>query len=575
MDRKRRRLVQALGAGSTLALAGCGGGSSSSPSSTRPTPTPNQPDVPDQPDALPGVAFLHGVASGDPLSDRVILWTRVTPDLADGGDVPVTVTVASDPAMQLIVATYTATASAVADYCVKVDADGLQADRWYYYQFSVGDQVSPVGRTRTFPASDHFIDRARFAVVSCSNYPYGFFSVYRAVANHADLDFVLHLGDYIYEYGAGEYGDFPERDPQPPHEMVTLSDYRQRHAQYKTDQDLQAVHQQFPMIAVWDDHESTNDSYRDGAENHQPLTEGDWQERKAIAQQAYFEWLPIRPREPGNVSVIYRRFQFGDLLDLTMLDTRLEGRDEQLAVPLDPQRNSEDRHLISAEQMDFLLDSLSQSTSQWRFIGQQVMFAQLNIAELPSLSEDQAQLRGNLSAINMDQWDGYAADRLTILNHIDDNNIDNVMILTGDIHTSWANEIYRNPASLLGDLFDKPLAAEFVTPAVTSPGFPDGAAELAGVLIPVVNPHIRYVEAKSRGFILVDVDRQRAQGEFYYAQSIESFDLRGQIDTSKTKVVTVKSGDSRIIEDQPVSRPRTLRTAFSHPPVPNSDEVMS
>tara|TARA_Y100001934_G_C12332079_1_gene765640 strand:- start:21 stop:1745 length:1725 start_codon:yes stop_codon:yes gene_type:complete len=574
MDRKRRRLVQALGAGSTLALAGCGGGSSSSPPPAN-TPTPNQPDVPDLPDAPPGVSFLHGVASGDPLADRVILWTRVTPDLGSGEDVAVAVTVASDPAMQQTVATYAATASAAGDYCVKVDATGLQADRWYYYQFAVGEQTSPVGRTRTFPAADRFIDRARFAVVSCANYPNGFFSVYRAVANQADLDFVLHLGDYLYEYGPGEYGDFPDRDPLPAHEMVSLSDYRQRHAQYKTDEDLQAIHQQFPMIAVWDDHESTNDSYRDGAENHQPLTEGDWETRKQIAQQAYFEWLPIRPREPGNHSVIYRRFQFGDLLDLTMLDTRLEGRDEQLGIPADPARNDEDRHLISAEQMDFLLDSLSASTSQWRFIGQQVMFAQLNIAELPSVDERSAQLRGNLSAINMDQWDGYAADRLKILNHIDDNNIDNVVILTGDIHTSWASEIYRNPGSLLGDLFDKPLAAELVTPAVTSPGFPDGAAEVAGVLIPVVNPHIRYVEAKSRGFILVDVDRQRTQGEFYYAQSIESYDQRGQIDTGKTKVVAVKSGDSRIIEDGPVSRPRALRTALFHPPVVNSDEVMS
>ncbi|KZY31967.1 alkaline phosphatase [Alcanivorax sp. HI0083] len=575
MDRKRRTLVQALGASGALSLAGCGGGGSSSAAPPANTPTPSQPDEPDTPDALPGVSFLHGVASGDPLSDRVILWTRVTVDRDSGEDVAVTVTVARDLAMQQTVASYTATASASSDYCVKLDATGLQPDSWYYYQFSVGDQRSPVGRTRTFPASETFIDRARFAVVSCSNYPYGFFSVYRAVANHADLDFVLHLGDYLYEYGAGEYGEFPERDPQPPHEMITLADYRQRHAQYKTDEDLQAVHQQFPMIAVWDDHESTDNSYRDGAGNHDPLTEGDWTARKQISQQAYFEWLPIRPREPGNHSVIYRNFAFGDLIDLTMLDTRLEGRDEQLTIPADPGRNDEDRHLISEQQMDFLLNSLSESNSQWRFIGQQVMFAQLNIAEIPSLSERHVQLRGNLSAINMDQWDGYAADRLKILNHIDDNDIDNVVILTGDIHTSWASEIYRNPGTLLGDLFDKALAAEFVTPAVTSPGFPEGVAELAGVAIPVANPHIRYVEAKSRGFILVDVTRQRAQGEFYYAQSIESYDLRGQINNTKTKVVTVKSGDSRIIEDQPLSRPRTLRTAFSHPPVLNTEEVIS
>lgn len=575
MDRKRRTLVQALGASGALSLAGCGGGGSSSAAPPANTPTPSQPDEPDTPDALPGVSFLHGVASGDPLSDRVILWTRVTVDRDSGEDVAVTVTVARDLAMQQTVASYTATASASSDYCVKLDATGLQPDSWYYYQFSVGDQRSPVGRTRTFPASETFIDRARFAVVSCSNYPYGFFSVYRAVANHADLDFVLHLGDYLYEYGAGEYGEFPERDPQPPHEMITLADYRQRHAQYKTDEDLQAVHQQFPMIAVWDDHESTDNSYRDGAGNHDPLTEGDWTARKQISQQAYFEWLPIRPREPGNHSVIYRNFAFGDLIDLTMLDTRLEGRDEQLTIPADPGRNDEDRHLISEQQMDFLLNSLSESNSQWRFIGQQVMFAQLNIAEIPSLSERHVQLRGNLSAINMDQWDGYAADRLKILNHIDDNDIDNVVILTGDIHTSWASEIYRNPGTLLGDLLDKALAAEFVTPAVTSPGFPEGVAELAGVAIPVANPHIRYVEAKSRGFILVDVTRQRAQGEFYYAQSIESYDLRGQINNAKTKVVTVKSGDSRIIEDQPLSRPRTLRTAFSHPPVLNTEEVIS
>ncbi|EKF76087.1 twin-arginine translocation pathway signal [Alcanivorax hongdengensis A-11-3] len=572
MDRKRRRLVAALGAGTALSVTGCGGsgGSSAGPVNT---PTPNQPGpVTPPPEEAPRVRFEHGVASGDPLADRVILWTRVTPQGEDS-DIAVTVTVASDPALNSVVARYDVRASAAHDFCVKVDATGLQADRWYYYRFAVGDQLSPIGRTRTFPAAGDFIDRARFAVVSCANYPYGFFSVYRAVANHSDLDFVLHLGDYVYEYGPGEYGDFPERDPNPPYEMISLADYRARHAQYKTDEDLQAVHLQFPMIAVWDDHESADNSWRDGAANHDPLTEGDWRTRKQASEQAYFEWMPIRPRQSGDTSTIYRRFQFGDLMDLIMLDTRLEGRDEQLDLPLDPARNSEDRHLISATQMDFLLDHLSQSSSQWRFIGQQVMFAQLNIAELPSLDERSAQLRGNLSAINMDQWDGYAADRLTILNHLDDNRIDNVVILTGDIHTSWASEIYRNPSSLLGDLFEKPLAAEFVTPAVTSPGFPEGAAEVAGALIPVVNPHIRYVEAKTRGFILVDLTRERAQGEFYYAQSIESYDLRGQIDSSKTKVVTVNSGSSRIIEDRPVSRPRTLRTALLHPRI--NDEVVS
>jgi len=575
MDRKRRRLVQAMAVGSAATwVAGCGGGSSSDsppPSSA----APNQPETPETPapsePRVPRVDFSHGVASGDPLADRVMLWTRVTPREETAGPIPVTVTVARDAALLDPVARFETQADAEHDFCVKQDATGLEAGRWYYYRFSVADQRSPIGRTRTLPAADRYVDRARFAVVSCANISHGYFSVYKTLAEHGDLDFVLHLGDYLYEYGIGEYGDVPDRDPVPPHEMVTLEDYRQRHAQYKGDVDLQAVHQQYPMIVIWDDHESTNDSYQDGAENHQPLTEGDWETRKNIARRVYFEWMPIREQNPGDFATIYRRFQFGDLIDLSMLDTRLEGRDEPLSLPFDPARNDPERRLISDTQMQWLLDGLSASTARWRFIGQQVMFAQLNIAEIPSLNEHAPQLRGNLSAINMDQWDGYAADRLKILNHLDDNNIDNVVILTGDIHTSWASEIYRNPGTLLGDLFDAPLAAEFVTPAVTSPGFPEGAAELAGVAVPVVNPHIRYVEAKSRGFILMDVNHQRAQAEFYYARDIESFDLRGQIDESKTKLVAVYSGDSRLREEglRP-SRPRTLRTALFHPPAPAS-----
>lgn len=584
MDHRRRALVRALGAGSTLALAGCGGGSGGDGGVPAGNPgTPNQPTDPDtptppspepEPPVPPNVRFLHGVASGDPLSTQVILWTRVTPE--EDAVVTVTATVATDPAMTAVVAQYQAVASADGDYCVKVDATGLLPGRWYYYQFEVGQQRSPIGRTRTFPESWKATDRARFAVVSCSNFPNGYFSVYKAVADLGDLDFVLHLGDYIYEYGAGEYGDFPERVPDPPHEIVTREDYRRRHAQYKTDEDLQALHQQFPMIAIWDDHESANDSWHGGAENHDPLTEGVWQQRKSAAREVYFEWMPIRPREPGNTDIIYRRFHFGDLLDLTLLDTRLESRDEPLpavAGSLDPNRNDPDRRLISEAQMDFLLAGLDNARGHWRFIGQQVMFAQLNILEIPGLTPD---MKGQLLAVNMDQWDGYTADRDTILKHIEDNRIDNVVVLTGDIHTSWANELYRNPAVLVGDLFARPLAAEFVAPSVTSPGFPDGLAELASVALPVVNPHIRYTELKTHGFILVDVTRGRAQAEFHYVNSIEAYDLRGQINDRLTKVVAVESGSSRIKEDLPLSRPRTLRTALFHPPVEhNQEEVLS
>lgn len=400
MDRKRRRLVQAMAVGGAATwVAGCGGGGSSS--TTAPSGgTANTPETPDSPTSpepsAPRVDFRHGVASGDPLADRVILWTRVTPREDTAGPIPVTVTVARDAAFLDPVARFETVADAQRDFCVKQDATGLQAGRWYYFRFSVGDQRSPVGRTRTLPAADRFVDRARFAVVSCANISHGYFSVYKTLAEHGDLDFVLHLGDYLYEYGIGEYGEVPDRDPIPAHEMVTLQDYRRRHAQYKGDADLQAVHQQYPMIVIWDDHETANDSYQDGAENHQPLTEGDWSTRKNIARRVYFEWMPIREQSREDFATIYRRFRFGDLIDLNMLDTRLEGRDEPLSVPFDPARNDSERRLISDTQMQWLLEGLSASTAHWRFIGQQVMFAQLNIAEIPSLNEHAPQLRGNL-----------------------------------------------------------------------------------------------------------------------------------------------------------------------------------
>lgn len=567
MDQRRRAVVQGMAAISTTALAGCGGGRDAAPAAGGPATRSSVSEAAAE-GGVPRVSFDHGVASGDPQSDRVILWTRVTPQASPperAGRIPVTVTVALDQRLSVPVARYQTLADPDNDFCVKLDAIGLRPDSWYYYRFSVGDQHSPVGRTRTFPENSTHVDRARFALVSCSNFPYGLFSVYRAIADHAELDFILHLGDYIYEYAPGEYGAMPGRDPLPAHEINTLADYRRRHAQYKGDEDLQAVHQQFPMVCIWDDHESANDSYRDGAENHDPATEGDWQQRKRDAVRAWFEWLPVR-EFAGEEFRIWRRFQYGNLIDLFMLDTRLEGRDQPLENPADPERNSAERHLISEAQMQWLLRGLEVSQARWRMIGQQVMFAQLNIAEIPGI-DDNPELRGNLVAINMDQWDGYAADRHRILNHLADNGIDNTVIFTGDIHTSWANEIYRNPAALTGDLYDPPLAAEFITPAVTSPGFPDGAAEAAAMAVPVANPHIRYVEAKSRGFVLVDVTRQRTQAEYYYVRSITSHDLKGQLDPDKTKVVAVNNASSYIIEDLPPSRPRTARTALFNPPV--------
>ncbi|MDX1588557.1 MAG: alkaline phosphatase D family protein [Oleiphilaceae bacterium] len=562
---QRRTFVQSALAGTVLAVTGCGGDSSQSESDIAVGPETGGVQSNGR-----RVSFDHGVASGDPLHDRVILWTRVTPldiTLEDPEDrIPVVLKIARNREMTGPVTVINTLARARHDYCVKVDAEGLEEDTWYYYSFQVGNQRSVVGRTRTFPRAGTPTDRARYAIVSCSNFPFGFFSAYKAVAEQPDLDFVLHLGDYIYEYAPGEYGNFPGREPQPPRPTVTLADYRERHGQYKTDPDQQAVHQQFPMICIWDDHESTNNSHMTGAENHDEATEGSWDTRKNAAIKAYFEWMPIREIASDSLR-IWRRFAFGDLIDLFMLDTRLEGRDPQLENPADPQRNSPDQNIISEQQMNWLLDGLSSSAARWRVLGNQVMFGQFNIAEIPGIQED-AQLRGNLVALNMDQWDGYAADRQRILNHISDEGIDNVLVHTGDIHSSWAIEVYRNSPAVTGDPINPPLAAEFVCPAVTSPALEGEQARALELAIPVANPHMKYIELETRGFILVDCTRERTQAEWYYVRSIESQDERGQLREDMTKLVAVDSGSSRLILDGlSATRPRSMRTALNHPRV--------
>ncbi|MBN2894604.1 MAG: alkaline phosphatase D family protein [Campylobacterales bacterium] len=287
------------------------------------------------------VAFNHGVASGDPLHDRVILWTRVTPNSATDS-LEVRFEVATDDTFKnLVRPAETATISAAHDYTLKVDFQNLQAGSTYFYRFTCNGVTSPVGRTKTLPQGA--LSQAKFAVFSCSNYPNGHFNAYSEAAKIADLDATIHTGDYIYEYGmfekdgvtpayatahAAEYGRVLPSDNNT--ELLTLEDYRKRYALYHTDAGLQAIHAACPMIVVWDDHEIANDAYKTGAQNHDE-SEGSFSERKANALQAYFEWLPIRPYQEGNYETIYRSFTYGDLLSLHMLDTRIIGRDQQLS----------------------------------------------------------------------------------------------------------------------------------------------------------------------------------------------------------------------------------------------------
>jgi alkaline phosphatase D len=332
--------------------------------------------------------FQHGVASGDPLTDRVILWTRVTPR-QPRRVVAVRFIIATDPLLTQVVRRGVARTQPDRDYTVKVDAIGLQAGTTYYYRFDAEGATSPVGRTRTLPVGS--TQRLRIAVVSCSNHAYGYFNAYARIAERADLDLVVHLGDYLYEYGPNVYGS--ARTPEPAGEIVTLADYRARHAQYKRDADSQAMLRQHPLVAIWDDHETTNDAWKDGAENHSPETEGSWPTRVNHALQAYYEWMPVRPVDPtGRTSLRNnaRAFRFGNLLELVMLEERLSARSEQLPASAAPgntpfgpgfvqsgEFTDPARTLLGDTQEAWLADRLRTTPARWKFLGQGVMFAQL------------------------------------------------------------------------------------------------------------------------------------------------------------------------------------------------------
>lgn len=525
MKFSRRRFLGILAGSTALGLTGRNVLAS-------PTWTPRPEDL------LPGRAFRHGVASGDPLRNRVVLWTRVTPRSAQQV-IPVRCEVATDPRMRHTVARYRAFATRHSDFTVKIDAAGLRPGATYYYQFQAQGEVSPVGRTRTLPRET---DRVRLGVASCANLPAGFFGAYALLAQQQDLDAIVHLGDYTYEYANGTYGDGTAigRIPEPNKETVALDDYRTRYAQYRRDPQLQAAHQLHPWIVVWDDHETANDAWRDGAENHQP-EEGDWEARKAAARRAWFEWMPVRDtRGLREASVrIFRRFAFGDLVQLDMLDTRLFGREQQVPALIDPvtqallvspqelfaylgEINRADRQLLGAEQEEWLYLQLSLAQANgihWQVLGQQVMMGQLTLAA-PGLPP------GVRTPLNVDQWDGYAAARARLLGFLQAQGIDNTVILTGDFHSSWAHDIAANPYDPTGydpDTGTGSAAVEFVGPAVSSPFFVDPEPTFVKGLEQfalATNPHTKYVDLERNGYMVVEFDRYRARAEYYHIDDV-------------------------------------------------------
>ena len=501
-------------------------------------------------EAAAPVRFEHGVASGDPLSDRVILWTRITPATARPALV-LQYVIATDAALSQVVQRGSTKTNPGRDYTVKIDALGLKPGTTYYYRFSCEGVDSPVGRTKTLPTTG--VGSLRMAVVSCSNHAYGYFNAYARIAARADLDLVMHLGDYIYEYGAGQYGT--ARTPEPAHEIVTLDDYRQRHAQYKRDADSQAMHRQHPLIAIWDDHETANNAFKTGAENHQPATEGAWAARVAAALQAYYEWMPVRPVDTANLRDNHRGFAYGDLAELLMLEERVNARSEQLTTAVhptafgagfattDPGYGDPTRTLLGDAQEAWLVNRLRSTPAQWKLLGQGVMFAQLKAP-----GSNQATDPG-LYFINSDQWDGYEPARNRLYAALQGSAaqaaVNNVVVLTGDIHSSWAADLHPNPYNPA--LYDKAtgagsLAVEFVGTSVSSPGIDTDTTGAVAGAIRFYNPHFKYVQLTRRGYMLVDVNRDRVVGEWWYVDTVAS---PSNVETFAT-AFEVRTGENRL-----------------------------
>jgi len=424
--------------------------------------------------------FYHGVASGDPLTDRVIIWTRYTPDSSQT-TASVNWEIATDLGFTSLVNSGTVITDASVDYTVKVDVTGLQANSWYYYRFEYNGSESLIGRTRTAPSGP--VDSLRFAVVSCSDYVDGYFHGYAKIAERNDVDAVIHLGDYIYENGqAGSLG----RDHDPPFRITELDDYRQRYSQYRLDADLRCVHQMYPFINIWDDHELANNSWFGGASAHDPMDDGVWEDRRTAAARVFFEWQPIRQPDLNDTLRIYRTFKWGDLLDLYMTDTRIIGRDEQDDSAID----DTSRHLLGQTQLSWLASEMRTSSAQWKIMAQQVMMAPLELPFFGPVSDD--------------AWDGYRAERARLYDTLITNNIDNFVVLTGDIHTAWANNLEDDAGNNVG--------VEFICASITTLNSPLGAPIST---IQLANPHIQYVNLADHGYYILDINSNRCQADYY------------------------------------------------------------
>ena len=564
-DLTRRSFIKSAAAGAgavavPMAITGCGGDDNDDSLSLS--------------DSKLVVAFGHGVASGDPLSDRVIIWTRVTltdDDIAADKSVPVEWKVATDETMTNIVSSGITETNSDVDYTVKIDAEGLSPNTTYYYQFTGPLEVTTdVGQTKTLPVG--YVESVKLAVCSCANYPAGYFNVYQAIAQ-SDADVVIHLGDYIYEYQTGVYPviSVAGRAPDELSEVITLDQYRGRYAQYRIDEKAQLVHKTKPFICVWDDHELANDSYTDGAENHNE-GEGDYADRRAAAFQAYHEWLPIRT--DSNIEKIYRNFKFGELVSLNMLDTRHIARDQSISTTdlltsTDATALLMDstRRLIGDEQLSWLVQEWTNSSTTWEVLGQQVLMGRMfvpvelllslgaliakleagldasteqiavntAIGELyalklrlnagdPTLTDDEKLRLSSTAPYNLDAWDGYFIEREQVLQGADSLN-KNIITLAGDTHNAWASDLHVLD-QVTGELSESSIGVEFATSSVTSPGFDQylalEAADKIGFESSVIAliDDLKYMDSNRRGFLEVTFTPDVATAQWNFIDDV-------------------------------------------------------
>lgn len=500
--------------------------------------------------------FNEGVASFDPTSSSVTIWTRYNRYNAE-----VIWEVATDANFSTILRTGTVATDPARDYTIAIELTELEAGQTLYYRFicAKDEAVSVTGETITLPVDP---SQVKLAVCSCSNFQAGYFNVYEAMAN-SDADIIVHLGDYVYEYAAGEYGSTPEnaslnRAHKPANEMISLDDYRTRYRQYRGDAQFKLAHQKKPFICVWDDHEIANDAYLNGAENHDEATEGSWDARKQHALQAYSEFIPFSRMDQNNNSLIYRTIQIGSLVNLIMLDTRVIARSEQLvitdyfgqsgfdAAAFMADLTDTSRTLLGTTQLSWVVNEIAGSNAQWQVLGQQILMGRMMVpAELllafgqpgfttiltelvtikmrmlqndPTLTTAEIARVETKLPYNLDAWDGYPVDREMLYAQL---NGKKIVTLAGDTHNAWHNVLTAQDGTEVG--------VEFATSSVTSPGFEtylgDVDAETVAAFqqsMVLLVDGLEYFDAAQRGYIMATFTQAEVKSEWVFVNTILS-----------------------------------------------------